>query len=76
MDDGHPDPLNLIVEIKGFRGEDPKEKTNAMRSYWVPGVNNPGKFGRWAFPEFTSVFEIDADFAKRIGSIVKGAHSS
>ena len=33
-----------------------------MRTYWVPGVNNLGKFGRWAFAEFTSVFEIDADF--------------
>jgi type III restriction enzyme len=60
------DPLNLIVEIKGFRGEDAKEKANTMRSYWVPGVNNLGKFGRWAFAEFTSVFEIDADFAKLI----------
>lgn len=39
-----------------------------MRSYWVPGVNNLGRFGRWAFAEFTSVFEIDADFAKLIQS--------
>jgi type III restriction enzyme len=62
-------PLNLIVEIKGFRGEDAKEKANTMRSYWVPGVNNLGKFGRWAFAEFTSVFEIDADFAKLIKSV-------
>ena len=68
VDDGQPDPLNLIVEIKGFRGEDAKEKANTMRSYWVPGVNNLGKFGRWAFAEFTSVFEIDADFAKLIQS--------
>ena len=62
------DPLNLVVEIKGFRGEDAKEKANTMRSYWVPGVNNLGKFGRWAFAEFTGVFEIDADFAKLIQS--------
>ena len=40
-----------------------------MRSCWVPGVNNLGKFGRWAFAEFTSVFEIDADFAKLIQSL-------
>ena len=60
------DPLNLIVEIKGFRGEDAKEKANTMRTYWVPGVNNLGKFGRWAFAEFTSVFEIDADFDQLI----------
>ena len=40
-----------------------------MRSYWVPGVNNIGKFGRWAFAEFTSVFEIENDFAKLIKSV-------
>ena len=62
VDDGKPDPLNLIVEIKGYRGENAKEKANTMRSYWVPGVNNLGKFGRWDFAEFTSVFEIEAEF--------------
>ena len=63
VDDGQPDPLNLVVEIKGYRGEDAKEKANTMRAYWVPGVNNLGKFGRWAFAEFTAVFEIEAEFA-------------
>lgn len=66
VDDGHPDPLNLIVEIKGFRGEDAKEKANTIRTCWVPGVNNLGKYGRWDFAEFTNVFEIDADFARLI----------
>lgn len=37
-----------------------------MRSYWVPGVNNLRKFGRWAFVEFTEVFEIEADFSRLI----------
>ena len=60
--DGKPDPLNLIVEIKGYRGEDAKDKANTMRSYWVPGVNNLGKFGRWAFAEFTAVYEMEAEF--------------
>ena len=66
VDDGHEEPLNLIVEIKGYRGEDAKEKANTMRAYWVPGVNNLGKFGRWAFAEFTDVFEMDAEFGKLI----------
>ena len=66
VDDGQPDPLNLIVEIKGYRGEDAKDKANTMRAYWVPGVNNLGKFGRWAFTEFTSVYEIEAEFARLI----------
>jgi type III restriction enzyme len=71
--DGHADPLNLIVEIKGYRGEDAKEKANTMRAYWVPGVNNLGKFGRWAFAEFTAVYEIDAEFGRLIDAYVSTA---
>ena len=70
-DDGEADPLNLIVEIKGYRGENAKEKANTMRAYWVPGVNNLGKFGRWQFAEFTSVYEIESDFKKLTESISK-----
>ena len=69
IDDGKADPLNLIVEIKGYRGENAKEKANTMRAYWVPGVNNLGKFGRWQFTEFTSVYEIESDFKKLIETI-------
>jgi type III restriction enzyme len=64
VDDGREEPLNLIVEIKGFRGEDAKEKANTMRAYWVPGVNNLGRFGRWDFAEFTAVHEIEAEFGR------------
>jgi type III restriction enzyme len=63
IDDGQPDPLNLVVEIKGFRGEDAKEKANTMRNYWVPGVNNLGSYGRWAFAEFRDVYTIDSEFS-------------
>jgi len=69
VNDGMPDPINLIVEIKGFRGENAEEKANTMRAYWVPGVNNLGKFGRWAFAEFTAVYEIEAEFKKLIGTL-------
>jgi type III restriction enzyme len=63
--DGHGDDdlLNLVIEIKGYRGEDAKDKANTMDAYWVPGVNNLGTFGRWAFAEFKeSVFAIAANF--------------
>jgi len=42
VDDGHgpDDLLHLVVEIKGYRREDAKEKKAAMDIYWVPGVNN------------------------------------
>jgi hypothetical protein len=68
VDDGHgPDnPLHLVVEIKGYRGEDAKEKKSTMDTYWVPGVNNLGAYGRWAFAEFTDVFQIQDDFAKKV----------
>jgi type III restriction enzyme len=70
VDDGDPDPLNLIVEIKGFRGGDALAKANTMRAYWVPGVNNLERYGRWAFAEFTAVYEIEAEFNKLIDGLV------
>ena len=68
VDDGKgtQDPLNLIVEIKGYRGEDAKEKKSTMDTYWVPGVNNLGQYGRWAFAEFTDVFRMQDDFAQKV----------
>ena len=33
-----------------------------MDAYWVPGVNNLGTYGRWAFAEFTDVYAIEAEF--------------
>ena len=70
VDDGHGDQdlLNLVVEIKGYRREDAKEKKSAIETYWIPGVNNSGQHGRWAFAEFTEVFVMEADFAARIES--------
>lgn len=68
VDDGRgaDDPLHLVVEIKGYRGEDAKEKKTTMDSYWVPGVNNLGRYGRWAFVEFTDVWTIQDDFSQQV----------
>jgi type III restriction enzyme len=67
VDDGHDDdPLHLVVEIKGYRREDAKEKKATMENYWVPGVNNNGQYGRWAFAEFTEVYRIQADFKEKV----------
>ncbi|WP_237711941.1 restriction endonuclease [Rhodanobacter sp. 115] len=68
VDDGHgdDDPLNLIVEIKGYRGEDAIEKKSTMDTYWVPGVNHLKTHGRWAFAEFTDVYAMQEDFARKI----------
>ncbi|MCO5192055.1 MAG: DEAD/DEAH box helicase family protein [Anaerolineae bacterium] len=71
IDDGQPDPLNLVVEIKGYRGEDVKDKSNTMRTSWVTGVNNLGSYGRWAFEEFRAVFEIEEAFDKLIVALAQ-----
>jgi type III restriction enzyme len=67
------DPLNLVIEVKGFRGEDAKEKANTMKTYWVPGVNNLGSYGRWEFAEFTEVWDMEEKFGKLIESFVQAA---
>ena len=83
IDDGHGDGdfLHLIVEIKGYRGEDAIAKKTAMDTYWVPGVNNHARYGRWAFAEFTDVYEIQSDFEAKVESafnemIEKAVHGS
>ncbi len=50
-----------------------------METYWVAGVNSHSQYGRWAFAEFTDVYErqtdfgekVEAEFNKMIGGIVK-----
>ena len=70
VDDGHgsEDPLHLVVEIKGYRNEDAKAKKSTMDTYWVPGVNHLITYGRWAFAEFTEVYQIQADFEAKVES--------
>jgi type III restriction enzyme len=71
VDDGHgkDDPLHLVVEVKGYRGEDAKQKKSTMDSYWIPGVNHMGTHGRWAHVEFCDVYEMQIDFEKKIESL-------
>ncbi len=68
VDDGRGanDPLRLIVEIKGYRGIDAVDKKRAMETYWVPGVNSLGQYGRWGFAEFRDVFDMEAGFQSLI----------
>jgi type III restriction enzyme len=68
VEDGHGDDdlLNLIIEIKGYRREDAKEKKSTMDTYWVPGVNHLGSHGRWAFAEFRDVYEMEANFEAKV----------
>ena len=74
VDDGGEDPLHMIIEIKGYRGEDAKLKSETMKTQWVPGVNSHGMFGRWAFEEFRDVHEISRDFDAVIERAVSGTN--
>ncbi|MBK7832650.1 MAG: DEAD/DEAH box helicase family protein [Gemmatimonadetes bacterium] len=70
VDDGHgaDDLLHLVVEIKGYRREDAKEKKSTMDTHWVPGVNHLGTYGRWAFAEFREIYQIEAEFKAKVES--------
>ena len=70
VEDGHgpEDLLHLVVEIKGYRREDAKEKKSTMDTYWIPSVNHLGTYGRWAFAEFSDVFQMQGDFAQKVES--------
>ena len=60
------DLLHLVVEVKGYRREDAKEKKATMETYWVPGVNNLKQYGRWAFAEFTEVYQMQHEFEAKV----------
>jgi type III restriction enzyme len=70
---GHDDLLHLIIEVKGFRGEDAKDKKNTMDAFWIPGVNNLGGFGRWAFAEFTDVYTMGDELDEKITESIDAA---
>ncbi len=72
VDVGDAEPLNLVVEIKGFRKTDAKLKAETMQKLWKPGVNNLGRFGRWDFAEFIDVFDIEAAFGRLIEKLQHG----
>jgi type III restriction enzyme len=69
VDDGHgsDDLLSLVVEIKGYRGEDAVVKKTTMDTYWIPGVNHLKTYGRWAFVELRDLYKIQSDFFAKIG---------
>jgi type III restriction enzyme len=68
VDDGRGDDdlLHLVVEIKGYRGEDAKAKKEAMEVFWVPGVNRLKSYGRWAFMELKEVYKIESEFEAKV----------
>ena len=72
---GEDDPLHVVVEVKGYRREDAKSKKDTMESYWIPGVNNLGSYGRWTFVELTDAFSMEEGFDRMIAA-AQGTQSS
>ena len=75
IDDGQgtENQLNLIVEISGYPKGDKQDKVSTVQTYWLPGINALGTFGRWAFVEFTEVYAIEREFGKLIESYLDKA---
>ena len=75
IDDGNgaDNPLYLVVEVKGYRNENVKLKSETMRQKWIRGVNNLGTYGRWDFVEFGDVYEMQKEFEALIDRAVADA---
>ena len=76
--EGEPgDLLNLIIEVKGFRRENEKDKQNAMRHFWIPGINRLQTYGQWAFAEFSNPYGMDSELEglidKAVAEMIEGA---
>ena len=41
-------------------------KKQTMETYWVPGVNHLGRYGRWDFAEFCDVYEMESEFDSKV----------
>lgn len=67
---GNDDLLHLIVEVKGYRREDAKDKKATIENYWVPGVNNSRNHGRWAFAEFRDPYSMSNELNEKISQAV------
>jgi type III restriction enzyme len=69
LDDGRAEPLNLVLEVKGFRGLDAQIKAETMKVQWVPGVNNLGSYGRWAFAELRDPHTMQDEFGRLVDEL-------
>jgi type III restriction enzyme len=61
-----PEPVTLVIEVKGFRGHDAMLKAETMRNKWIPAVNRLGTHGRWHFAELRAVHDFRADLDRAI----------
>ena len=55
------EPATLLVEVTGEQKPEKAAKVATAQTFWVPAVNNDGRFGRWLFLEVT-----DTDVAESL----------
>lgn len=49
--------LNLLLEVTGKKDDKKITKIKTTRDYWIPAINNVGKFGKWAIIEIQDIHE-------------------
>jgi type III restriction enzyme len=49
--------LNLLIEVTGKKDDKKMMKVKTAREFWVPAVNNDGRFGQWAILEVQDIHE-------------------
>jgi len=49
--------LNLLIEVTGKKDDKKALKVRTTREFWVPAINNHGKFGEWAMLEIQDIHE-------------------
>ncbi len=72
IDDGSDYPVNLVIEVKGERDEQDKQKQLTMTTKWIPGVNALGDYGRWDFIELKSLATMESEFREAVSRIRNG----
>ncbi len=48
--------LHLIIEVTGKKDDKKVIKVKTAREFWIPAINNSGKFGNWAFIEISDIY--------------------
>nr|WP_253949256.1 DEAD/DEAH box helicase family protein [Mangrovicoccus sp. HB161399] len=65
-----PEPVTLVVEVKGERDDTDRIKAGTMRGKWIPGVNRLGKYGRWGFVELRDPFMFGPELDRAIDELL------
>ena len=76
IDVGTIEPLNLIVEVKGKRDDDAAIKADTAQTLWVPSVNSDGRFGHWAYHEFTDVWMMETELEAKVSEMIDSLESN